>query len=52
MYEVDEATVIHLDLLPAYIAKMLAGVVNTSECCLPNGILRRVAQICSMNQIH
>ena len=25
MYEVDEATVIHLDLLPAYIAKNVGG---------------------------
>ena len=28
MFEVDEATVIHLNLLPAYIAKVLAGVVK------------------------
>ena len=29
MFEVDEATVIHLDLLPAYIAKNVGGCGKT-----------------------
>ena len=53
MFEVDEATVMRLNLLPAYILNFIQRVWYCNlERNQPNGISRCVVQICSMNQIH